>query len=75
MRIVGAGFGLGEIRIFQLGLDWSNSSGKVEASFADDPQHIYLLMVDLEEHPLVDIHDPKTIDPSWVSKFHIPTKK
>lgn len=38
----------------------------------DDPNHIYLLMVDMEQHPDIDLKDPKTIDPSWVSKFHIP---
>jgi hypothetical protein len=40
----------------------------------DDPNHIYLLMVDLEQHPQADVNNPKTIDPSWVSKFHIPAK-
>jgi hypothetical protein len=43
--------------------------------FADDPKNIYLLIVDMEEHPLSDLNNPKTIDPSWVSKFHIPAKK
>lgn len=38
----------------------------------DDPNNVYLLMVDMEEHPNIDLKDPKTIDPSWVSKFHIP---
>jgi len=33
------------------------------------------LMVDLDAHPQADINNPKTIDPSWVSKFHIPVKK
>jgi hypothetical protein len=40
----------------------------------DDPNNIYLLMVDLDAHPQSDVNDPKTIDPSWVSKFHIPAK-
>jgi hypothetical protein len=44
-------------------------------TFADDPKNSYLLMVDMEQHPAVDLNDPKTIDPSWVSKFHIPTGK
>jgi hypothetical protein len=40
----------------------------------DDPNNIYLLIVDMEEHPNIDLKDPKTIDPSWVSKFHIPAE-
>jgi hypothetical protein len=43
-----------------------------KTTFKDDPKNIYLLMVDLEEHPNADINKPGTIDPSWVSKFHIP---
>lgn len=46
-----------------------------KTNFADDTLNTYLLVVDLEEHPGVDINNPKTIDPSWVSKFHIPNKK
>jgi len=45
-----------------------------KTTFPDDPNNIYLLMVDLDEHPEADITNPKTIDPAWVSKFHIPTK-
>jgi len=41
---------------------------------ADDPNHIYLLVVDMEQHPDIDLTNPKSIDPSWVSKFHIPVK-
>lgn len=40
--------------------------------FADDPRNIYLLMVDLEEHPYADVTKPGSIQPAWVSKFHIP---
>jgi sarcosine oxidase delta subunit len=46
-----------------------------KTTFPDDPQNIYLLTVDLDAHPEADINNPKTIDPSWVSKFHIPVKK
>jgi hypothetical protein len=46
-----------------------------KTKLADDPNNIYLLMVDMEQHPQVDLNDPKSIDPSWVSKFHIPVKK
>lgn len=42
-----------------------------QTMFNDDPQNIYLLMVNLNDHPTADVSDPKTIDPSWVSKFHI----
>lgn len=41
----------------------------------DDPNNIYLLMVDLEKHPDADVNNPQTIDPSWISKFHIPAKQ
>jgi len=43
--------------------------------FKDDPNNIYLLTVDLEQHPNADVNNPSTIDPSWISKFHIPAKK
>ena len=45
-----------------------------KANLKDDPNNIYLLMVDLEEHPNIDLKNPGTIDPSWVSKFHVPAK-
>ena len=40
----------------------------------DDPNNIYLLMVDLKQHPDADVKKAGSIDPSWVSKFHIPVK-
>src|SRR4051812_25341653 len=40
----------------------------------DDPNNVYLLMVDLKKHPDADVTNPQTIDPSWVSKFHIPAQ-
>lgn len=45
-----------------------------KTSLANDPNNIYLLMVDLEKYPGADVNKPGTIDPSWVSKFHIPAK-
>ena len=42
--------------------------------FPDDPKNTYLLVVDLEKHPGSDVNTPGSIDPSWVSKFHIPKK-
>lgn len=38
----------------------------------DDPKNIYLLVVDLEKHPYADVSKPGSIQPDWVSKFHIP---
>lgn len=40
--------------------------------FKDDPNHTYLLMVDLKKYPSADINNPASIQPEWVSKFHIP---
>jgi len=40
----------------------------------DDPNNVYLLMVDLKKHPDADVTNPQTIDPSCVSKFHIPAQ-
>jgi hypothetical protein len=40
----------------------------------DDPNNVYLLMVDLKQHPDADVKKAGSIDPSWVSKFHIPVK-
>ncbi len=40
----------------------------------DDKVNTYLLMVDLKEHPGANVNDPTTIEPSWVSKFHIPKR-
>lgn len=45
------------------------------SNLAEDTMNTYLLLVDMKAHPGADINDPKTIDPSWVSKFHIPNKK
>ena len=45
-----------------------------KANLKDDPNNTYLLIVDLEEHPNIDLKNPGTIDPSWVSKFHVPAK-
>lgn len=46
-----------------------------KTTFKDDPNNIYLLMVDLEEHPEADVNKPGSIQPEWVSKFHIPARK
>jgi len=40
-----------------------------------DDQYMYLLMVDLKAHPEADVNNPSTINPDWVSKFHIPVAK
>ncbi|MEI9945946.1 MAG: hypothetical protein WDN26_17210 [Chitinophagaceae bacterium] len=43
-------------------------------TFPDDTKNTYLLVVDLEEHPGADVKVQGSINPSWVSKFHIPIK-
>lgn len=45
-----------------------------KTTFKDDPQNLYLLMVDLKKYPNADVNKAGSIDPSWVSKFHIPAK-
>lgn len=45
------------------------------ATFKDDISNIYLLVVDLKQHPGADVNVTGSIDPSWVSKFHIPSAK
>lgn len=45
-----------------------------KTTLKDDPNNVYMLVVDLDEHPGVDLNHPEKIDPSWVSKFHIPAK-
>lgn len=45
-----------------------------KTTFKDDPNNIYLLLVDIKAHPGADINNPQSIDPLWVSKFHIPAK-
>lgn len=41
----------------------------------DDVDNVYLLMVDLKQHPTADVHNAQAIDPSWISKFHIPARQ
>ena len=41
----------------------------------EDHNNYYLLMLDLDAHPTANVDDPKTIDPTWISKFHISKKK
>jgi hypothetical protein len=40
----------------------------------DDPNNVYLLAIDLDEHPGIDLKHPDKINPEWISKFHIPAK-
>ena len=40
----------------------------------DDPNNIYLLMVDLKKNPDADVNKPGSVTPDMVSKFHIPAK-
>jgi hypothetical protein len=41
----------------------------------DDPRNIYLLTVDLKAHPDADANKPGSIDPSWITKFHMPVSQ
>lgn len=59
----------------ELNTQHSNTYLWERTNFADDPGNTYLLMVDVDAHPGADINQPGTIDPSWVSKFHIPNTK
>jgi hypothetical protein len=43
-----------------------------KTKLAGDTNNIYLLMIDLKQHPGIDLRNPNNIDPSWISKFHIP---
>lgn len=43
--------------------------------FPDDPDNTYLLLVDLKKNPKADVNVAGSIDPSSISKFHIPVKK
>lgn len=40
----------------------------------DDAQNIYLLTVNLKDHPDADVKKAGSIQPDWVSKFHISAK-
>lgn len=41
----------------------------------DDPKNEYFLTVDLKAHPDADANKPGSIDPSWITKFHIPVSR
>lgn len=41
----------------------------------DDQYNDYLLLVDLDAHPSATLDNPASIQPDWVSKFHIPRKQ
>jgi len=45
-----------------------------KTKFKDDPNNVYLLVIDMDAHPGIDLNHPQSIDPSWISKFHIPEK-
>jgi hypothetical protein len=75
----------GTYRIIKNGIATSRPIGRSElegqhsctylwekTTLKDDPKNDYMLMVDLEAHPNADVTKPGTIQPDWVSKFHIP---
>ena len=39
-----------------------------------DANNVYLLVLDLDEHPGVDLKHPENINPDWISRFHIPVQ-
>ena len=45
-----------------------------KTALKDDPNNIYLLMVDLKKYPAANVKKQGTITPDMVSKFHIPAK-
>lgn len=58
----------------ELGTQHSTSYLWEKTMLKDDTKNVYLLIVDLKQHPDADINNPGTIQPDWVSKFHIPAK-
>ena len=45
-----------------------------KTTLKDDPNNVYLLLLDLDEHPGIDLKHPEKISPDWISKFHIPAE-
>jgi hypothetical protein len=58
----------------ELSTKFSNTYLWQKTTLKDDPNNVYLLMLDLDEHPGIDLKHPENIKPEWVSKFHIPVK-
>ena len=58
----------------ELNSRFSNTYLWERTTFKDDPKNIYLLLVDLDDHPGIDLNHPEKINPDWVSKFHIPAE-
>src|SRR5262249_25487777 len=54
---------------------FSNTYLWEKTMFNDDPKNVYLLMVNLDDHPGIDLNHPEKISPDWVSKLHIPVDK
>ena len=63
------------IPVSDLKAQHSNTYIWERTTLKDDANNDYLLMVDLDAHPNAAIDKAGSIDPSWVSKFHIPRKK
>ena len=42
-----------------------------ESGLADSRESTYLFLVDLKKHPQADLQHPETIEPAWISRFHI----
>ena len=53
---------------------FSNTYLWEKTTLKDDPNNVYLLLLDLDEHPGIDLKHPENINPDWVSRFHIPAQ-
>ena len=53
---------------------FSNTYLWEKTKLKDDSNNIYLLMIDLDEHPGIDLKHTEKIKPDWISKFHVPAE-
>lgn len=56
----------------ELNSTFSNTYLWEKTKLKDDPNNVYLLMIDLDKYPGIDLKHPENIKPDWISKFHIP---
>lgn len=59
----------------QLKIEYSNTYLWERINFPGDDDRTYLLTVNLDEHPDACVKGQRSIDRSWVTKFHIPVVK
>lgn len=63
------------IPVSDLSNQHSNTYICEQTLFKDDPVNEYFLLVDLDAHPTATLDNPSSIQPDWVSRFHIPKRK